>query len=635
MTELSYVQVPRWMRAFPLVTGTCVAAIGAIVLVGWFQNIEILTTVTPRSVSMKANAAAAFVALGLSLALAGLPRHAFTQAPRWVLDLTALAIGLVTAAEYAVGADFGVDQLLTAAQLNEFQTAAPGRMSVLAAICIVLCSAALLAECSHTRQGRTVARALATCVGIVGLLSLLGYLYGAPMLYRPFAASTATAVHSAVAFVLLGAGIAALNPQYGLPSIASGRTLVGSHVRWLFPAGVLIPLLIGGFAVQTYEMFGVARASIALTAAGTTILTGLTIALAATWLRRMEDRLEVSNRALAATRQGVFIADGNVAGRPIIYVNEAFTQLSGHSEREALGRNCDFLVHAAAEDPALATLGTCLTTRTSCTVTLPCARRDGSVFSGRLSVSAVPGADDANHIVGLVEDVTAEQLAAMSRLELLAEASQARKDAETANRVKDVFFASITHDLRSPLNACLMWLDVLALGPVSEKSGKAIDAIKRNLKIQARLVNDLIDAAKISAGGIEIHPETLELETLIENHVETWQLMAAPRQVTFRYRPARQRHTLSLDSERMLQVLNNLLDNAFRNTPAGGNVELRVEPRGDRIVIEVEDDGTGLAAEDLKRVFTPFWRAARARSTRGSASASPSRSIWSRATKAR
>jgi signal transduction histidine kinase len=154
-----------------------------------------------------------------------------------------------------------------------------------------------------------------------------------------------------------------------------------------------------------------------------------------------------------------------------------------------------------------------------------------------------------------------------------------------------------------------MWLDVLALGPISEKTAKAIDAIKRNLKIQTRLVNDLIDAAKISSGGIEIHPERLEIESLIASHVETWQLMAAARQVAFSYRPSRERHALQLDAERLLQVLNNLLENAFSNTPAGGQVELAVEPRGDSVALSVKDTGTGLSPEDLERVFTPFWRA--------------------------
>jgi signal transduction histidine kinase len=217
--------------------------------------------------------------------------------------------------------------------------------------------------------------------------------------------------------------------------------------------------------------------------------------------------------------------------------------------------------------------------------------------------------------VGLLEDVTAEQLAAMARLELLADASQARKEAETATRVKDVFFASITHELRSPLNACTMWLDVLALGPVSDKSAKAIDAIKRNLKLQTRLVNDLIDAAKISAGGIEIHREPYELEKLIETHIETWRLMASTRSVQFACRLSDRNHILDIDSERLTQVFNNLLENAFAHTPAGGRVELRVQDGADDVAIEIEDTGSGLSAEDLQRVFTPFWRSGTAKSS--------------------
>src|SRR5690606_1126654 len=177
-----------------------------------------------------------------------------------------------------------------------------------------------------------------------------------------------------------------------------------------------------------------------------------------------------------------------------------------------------------------------------------------------------------------------------------------------ANRVKDVFFASITHELRSPLNACLMWLDVLSLGPQSEKQAKGVDAIKRNLAIQTRLVNDLIDAAKISSGGIEIHREPLEIETLIEGNLETWRLLGESRGVTFSHHLPEERHVLAVDPERLLQVLNNLLDNAFRNTPKGGHVELRMLVEHDAIVLEVTDTGRGLNPEDLERVFTPFWR---------------------------
>jgi PAS domain S-box-containing protein len=614
MSERTRSQLPLWIRSVPLIAGAGVCAIGGAALVGWFQDIEVLRSLSPRFVSMKPNAAVGHLCLGLALLLAA-TRLPGARAVRWVLEVTALALGAATLAQYALNVDLGIDQLLIAGGGSEFQTGSPGRMSPLAALGLVLAASALFAEQATGRRGRTAARALATCVGIIGLLALLGYLYGAPLFYRPFADTTALALHGAVSFLLLAAGIVTLHPQYGLPSIATGRTLVGAHLRWLFPAAVLIPLLVGALAVQTYQTFGVARASIAIAAAGTTIAIGLVIGFAAISLRRMEDRLELSDRALATTKQGVFIADGGVAGRPIVYVNEAFTQLTGYAAKEALGRRCDFLVSATPDDPAVQQLAGAIASGTNVTVTVPNKRRDGTVFSGRLSISAVPGSDDSKHLVGVLEDVTPEQLASMARLELLAEASQARKDAESANQVKDVFFATITHELRSPLNACTMWLDVLALGPLSDKSGKAVDALKRNLKIQTRLVNDLIDAAKISSGGIEIHREPHELERLIAHNAETWQLMAAARNVQFTYRQAAEQHVLDVDPERLIQVLNNLLENAFSNTPAGGRVELRVQSTDDGVAIDVEDTGAGLSAEDLQRAFTPFWRAQSAKNS--------------------
>jgi signal transduction histidine kinase len=83
--------------------------------------------------------------------------------------------------------------------------------------------------------------------------------------------------------------------------------------------------------------------------------------------------------------------------------------------------------------------------------------------------------------------------------------------------------------------------------------------------------------------------------------------MAAAREVRFVYRASGERHLVDIDPERLLQVLNNLLENAVRNTPAGGRLELRVQSRADGVDIEIEDTGAGLSQEDLARVFTPFW----------------------------
>jgi signal transduction histidine kinase len=239
-------------------------------------------------------------------------------------------------------------------------------------------------------------------------------------------------------------------------------------------------------------------------------------------------------------------------------------------------------------------------------------RKDRTVFSCRLSIAGVLGNDDrTEHFVALMEDVTAEQLAAKTRLDLLAEASQARKEAEAANKAREIFLATVTHDLRSPLNACLMWTDVLALSPLPEDSVKAVDTIKRNLKLQARLVNDLIDTARMSSGGISIHTESLDLAPLVEDSANTWGLIARNKGIELNRSVDPGAYRVQADAERMTQVLNNLLENACTFTQEGGHIDLRMHTEGEFVLIQVSDDGVGLDADELRMLFTPFWRGKR------------------------
>ena len=168
--------------------------------------------------------------------------------------------------------------------------------------------------------------------------------------------------------------------------------------------------------------------------------------------------------------------------------------------------------------------------------------------------------------------------------------------------------SSLSHDLRSPLNACVMWLDVLALAPQPDKLTQAVDAIRRNLARQTRLVNDLNDAAKISSGGLEVRLEPVDLVALLKRHIDTWQLLAIGRQLTLQHRIEPAAAHIEADPNRLSQALNQLLENAVASTPAGGRVELRVRSSSDACIVEIEDTGVGLSAEDAANLATPLWR---------------------------
>jgi signal transduction histidine kinase len=155
-----------------------------------------------------------------------------------------------------------------------------------------------------------------------------------------------------------------------------------------------------------------------------------------------------------------------------------------------------------------------------------------------------------------------------------------------------------------------MWLDVLALAPQPDKVTKAAEAIKRNLARQTKLVNDLSDAARVSGGGLEVRLAPLDLVTLLEGSIDAWQLLASGKQLTFDHRIEPKSAQIAADPERLRQALNHLVDNAVASTPAGGRLEMRARSVDDNLIVEVEDTGGALSADDAAHMFEPLWRSA-------------------------
>ena len=174
---------------------------------------------------------------------------------------------------------------------------------------------------------------------------------------------------------------------------------------------------------------------------------------------------------------------------------------------------------------------------------------------------------------------------------------------------RDTFLSWLSHELRSPLNACAMWVDVLALSPQPDKVAKAVEAIKRNLARQARLINDLNDAAKVSSGGLELRFEPLDLIALLTRELDGWRSLASAKQLEFH--PLVELATASVagDPGRLTQALNHLVESAVGSTPSGGRVEVRVHAANGSCIVEVADTGAPLSREDVENLAVPLWRA--------------------------
>ena len=212
-------------------------------------------------------------------------------------------------------------------------------------------------------------------------------------------------------------------------------------------------------------------------------------------------------------------------------------------------------------------------------------------------------------MMGTSHDITDRKEAEEKRLELLREQA-ARREAEESNRMKDHFLATLSHELRTPLNAVLGWAQILRNAPSDERlRGRAIDAISRNVSVQAQLVSDILDVARIRAGALRIEPHALTLTKVLNAALEIVTPMMASKQIEVTISVSPDADVIVGDEHRLQQVFWNLLSNAAKFAPVRGHVRISGSVCGDSVEVTVEDDGPGIDQAFLPHVFEQFRQA--------------------------
>jgi PAS domain S-box-containing protein len=193
--------------------------------------------------------------------------------------------------------------------------------------------------------------------------------------------------------------------------------------------------------------------------------------------------------------------------------------------------------------------------------------------------------------------------------EYITEIDAAERALRDADRRKDEFLAMLSHELRNPLNPIRNAAAILHLGPEATEVSWAAEVIERQSQQLSRLLEDLMDAARITQGRLEMRKQRVALSAVVDTAVETTRgLFKANQQRLDVDLPVEQVH-LEADPARMAQVLGNILNNAAKYTPAGGRIRLSAAREGERVVISVKDTGAGIAAADLPHIFELFVQA--------------------------
>ena len=192
-------------------------------------------------------------------------------------------------------------------------------------------------------------------------------------------------------------------------------------------------------------------------------------------------------------------------------------------------------------------------------------------------------------------------------------AEQAKAVAEQANLAKDHFLAVLSHELRTPLTPVVMGISMLQDRPdLDAKVREMLEMVRRNVEMEARLIDDLLDVSRIARGKIELTRSPVELCTVIHRAVEVCRPDIEARGLHFGVDlgPTAP-YWIEADVSRLQQVFWNLLKNAIKFTPHGGCVGIRCRPNEEHVVVEVNDSGIGIEPEALPRIFNAFEQAER------------------------
>lgn len=219
-------------------------------------------------------------------------------------------------------------------------------------------------------------------------------------------------------------------------------------------------------------------------------------------------------------------------------------------------------------------------------------RRDGSAFPVSCSLAPLYRNGALSGAVLEFRNITDELLA--------------QKTLEDANRRKDEFLATLSHELRTPMTSILGWVHLFRIGLTETEKREAISAIERSANIQAQLIDQVLDVSRIAAGKMLFVPTPVDVSFALQNAISTIYPAAAEKEISIASRIPRGLPAVSGDASRLQQVFWNLLSNSIKFSPRGGLITAAASRTGSRLQIAITDSGKGISADYLPHVFETF-----------------------------
>ena len=281
--------------------------------------------------------------------------------------------------------------------------------------------------------------------------------------------------------------------------------------------------------------------------------------------------------------------------------NPGVERVLGYKQEEFVGMKIDQIFDADERDTGVAEQEILRAMREGVSATEGIrVRKNGRRFWGSGMVR--PLTDERGDTYGFIkvlQDLT-------ERRQLEESLEQAKREAEDANRAKDEFIAVLSHELRSPLTPITVALDGLEMEFKTDNAVMFIDMIRRNLSLELRLVDDLLDVTRIARGKLVLKMESFDAHAKIQETCDMLRPEMEQKHLRFTRTFGAEKHHILADPARFQQIIWNLLRNAIKFTSDSGSISLTTINRENEIEITVTDTGVGMDTEGLKRIFRPF-----------------------------
>jgi PAS domain S-box-containing protein len=308
--------------------------------------------------------------------------------------------------------------------------------------------------------------------------------------------------------------------------------------------------------------------------------------------------------------EGLYTVDRE--GR-VTYINPAAEQMFGWTAGELLGKRMHDVTHYKhpdgspfpAEDCAgLGVLRDRTILREYEDVFI---RKDGSFFPVTFSAAPLLEHGEPVGIVVSFRDDTERKDREAERVRLLESEQAARSNAERANILKDNFLATLSHELRTPINAILGWTHLLKATPGDQqKVMRAAEVIERNSRTQAQLISDLLDMSRVISGKMRLDVQQVDLASIVETAIESVRPAAEANGIRIDRSLDPATGPVTGDPARLQQITWNLLSNAVKFTPRGGRVHVSLNRVNAHVEMRVSDSGKGISPDFLPHVFERF-----------------------------